>query len=67
MFESIDHIEDRYALDLGKIPVTEKLQEGGVCIDVHTAVHYSDRAGLLLEALSRVRIVPYDIVHQGGG
>ena len=59
-----DHIEDRYALDIGKIPVTKKFQVGRVGVDVHPAVQDCDGVGLLLESLATVWIVPYDIVHR---
>ena len=59
-----DHVEDRYALYIGKIPVTEKFQVGRVGVDVHPAVQDCDGAGLLLESLATVRIIPYDIVHR---
>ena len=62
-----DHIEDRYALDIGKIPVAEKFQVGRIGVDVHPAVQDRDGAGLLLESLATVCIVLYDITHRQGG
>jgi hypothetical protein len=64
---SLDHIEDRYALNIGEIPVTKKLQVGRVGEDVHPVVQDCDGADLLLESLAIVRIVSYVVAHWRDG
>ena len=60
----IDHVEDGYTLDIGKVLVTKKFQVCRVSVDVHPAVQDCDGAGLLLESFATVRMVPYDIAHR---
>ena len=58
-----DRIEDRLALDIGKILVSKQFQVGRVGVDVSATAQDCNGAGLLLKSLATVQIVPWDILH----
>ncbi len=68
LFEAIpcpcfDRIEYGLAPDIRKIPVAEQFQVSRVSIDIKPTAQDGNRAGLLIQSLATVRIVPWSILH----